>query len=91
MLTISKPSERRTGACVSRGRVRQLHARTTTPKATRFAGSGTEGLRSEWGLRGEVREEHFQRLTEGQHPITGEQLVRHQTAARIHERDAARK
>jgi conjugative relaxase-like TrwC/TraI family protein len=32
------------------------------------------------GLIGEVREEHFERLAEGQHPITGEQLVRHQTA-----------
>jgi conjugative relaxase-like TrwC/TraI family protein len=31
------------------------------------------------GLYGEVREEHFQRLADGQHPITGEQLVRHQT------------
>src|SRR6266481_1868175 len=37
-------------------------------------------LAGQWGLRGEVREEHFQRLSEGQHPITGEQLVRHQTA-----------
>ena len=27
-----------------------------------------------------MREEHFQRLANGQHPITGEQLVRHQTA-----------
>src|SRR5262249_6051277 len=37
-------------------------------------------LAARWGLAGEVREEHFQRLAEGQHPITGEQLVRHQTA-----------
>jgi conjugative relaxase-like TrwC/TraI family protein len=36
-------------------------------------------LAEEWGLRGEVREEHFGRLSEGQHPMTGEQLVRHQT------------
>ena len=35
-------------------------------------------LAEQWGLRGEVREEHFQRLSEGQQPITGEQLVRHQ-------------
>ena len=32
------------------------------------------------GSSGEVNEEHFQRLANGQHPITGEQLVRHQTA-----------
>src|SRR2546427_2107373 len=37
-------------------------------------------LSDQWGLRGEVREEHFGRLSEGQHPILGEQLVRHQTA-----------
>src|SRR5438552_800147 len=37
-------------------------------------------LADQWGLRGEVREEHFQRLSEGQHPMSGEQLVRHQTA-----------
>jgi conjugative relaxase-like TrwC/TraI family protein len=37
-------------------------------------------LAHRWGLVGEVREEHFQRLAEGQHPLTGEQLVRHQTA-----------
>jgi conjugative relaxase-like TrwC/TraI family protein len=37
-------------------------------------------LAEQWGLRGEVREEHFGRLSEGQHPMSGEQLVRHQTA-----------
>jgi conjugative relaxase-like TrwC/TraI family protein len=37
-------------------------------------------LAEQWGLHGEVSEEHFQRLTEGQHPITGEQLVRHKAA-----------
>jgi conjugative relaxase-like TrwC/TraI family protein len=31
-------------------------------------------------LRGGVQEEHFRRLSDGQHPITGEQLVRRQTA-----------
>src|SRR6266487_3142522 len=37
-------------------------------------------LAEQWGLRGEVREEHYRRLSEGQHPITGEQLIRHQAA-----------
>jgi len=37
-------------------------------------------LAEQWGLRGQVSEEHFHRLSEGQHPITGEQLVRHKTA-----------
>jgi hypothetical protein len=36
-------------------------------------------LANQWGLVGEVREDQFQRLADGQHPITGEQLVRHQT------------
>ncbi len=37
-------------------------------------------LADQWGLYGEVSEEHFRRLTEGQHPITSEQLVRHKAA-----------
>src|SRR5713226_2993379 len=37
-------------------------------------------LAEQWGLRGNVSEEHFRRLSEGQHPITGEQLVRHKAA-----------
>jgi hypothetical protein len=32
------------------------------------------------GITWRVSEEHFQRLTEGQHPMTGEQLVRHKAA-----------
>ena len=32
------------------------------------------------GLCGNVSEEHFRRLSEGLHPITGEQLVRHKAA-----------
>jgi conjugative relaxase-like TrwC/TraI family protein len=44
-------------------------------------------LAEQWGLRGEVREEHFGRLSEGQHPMTGEQLVRHQTAREYMDRD----
>ena len=37
-------------------------------------------LAEQWGLRGQVSEEHFQRLSEGQHPVTSEQLVRHKAA-----------
>jgi conjugative relaxase-like TrwC/TraI family protein len=37
-------------------------------------------LAEQWGLFGNVSEEHFRRLAEGQHPITGEQLVRHKAA-----------
>src|SRR6266571_2977783 len=37
-------------------------------------------LAEQWELRGEVGEEQFQRLTEGQHPTKGEQLIRHKAA-----------
>jgi conjugative relaxase-like TrwC/TraI family protein len=33
-----------------------------------------------WGLQGAARNDEFYRLAEGQHPITGEQLVRHRMA-----------
>src|SRR5713226_3019929 len=39
-------------------------------------------LAEHWGLHGEVLEEHFGRLAEGQHPFTGESLVRHRTPSR---------
>jgi conjugative relaxase-like TrwC/TraI family protein len=37
-------------------------------------------LAEEWNLRGEVETEQYERLCEGQHPETGEQLVRHAPA-----------
>src|SRR5437867_13296700 len=79
MLTISKP--------LSAGQARRYHeeefqnARENYyTKDDRIRGVWYGQLASRWGLTGEVREEHFQRLAEGQHPVTGEQLVRHQTA-----------
>ena len=79
MLTISKP--------LSAGQAHRYHAEefrtpatTTTPSAIGFGGEWHGQLAAQWGLHGEVRDEHFRRLADGQHPITGEQLVRHQTA-----------
>ena len=79
MLTISK--------ALSAGQARRYHEEEFQNARENYY---TEGevirgvwygeLASRWCLAGEVREEHFQRLAEGQHPITGEQLVRHQTA-----------
>src|SRR5215471_21234575 len=46
----------------------------------RISGEWHGRLAEQWGLRGSVSEEHFRRLSEGQHPITGEQLVRHRAA-----------
>src|SRR5271165_2795300 len=36
-------------------------------------------LAAQWGLRGDVDQEQFARLANGQHPTSGEQLVRHTT------------
>src|SRR6059058_3751818 len=79
MLTISKP--------LSAGQARRYHEEEFQNARENYYSEG-ELIRGEWhgrladrwGLTGEVREEHFERLAERQHPITGEQLVRHQTA-----------
>ncbi len=44
------------------------------------AASGKASLPLAGACSGEVQEQQFARLAEGQHPETGEQLVRHQTA-----------
>src|SRR5260370_30147037 len=79
MLIISKP--------LSAGQARSYHAEEFSnakenyySEGERVTGEWHGRLAQEWGLRGEVREEQFHRLSEGQHPITGEQLVRHQSA-----------
>ena len=79
MLTISKP--------LSAGQAQSYHAEEFSnsrenyyTEADQIRGEWHGRLAEEWGLRGEVREEHFQRLSEGQHPVTGEQLIRHQAA-----------
>src|SRR5438552_3264707 len=40
------------------------------------------GLAREFGLEGEVQKEHFDRMAEGYHPVTGEDLVLRRTADR---------
>src|SRR5216683_3201319 len=79
MLTISKP--------LSAGQAQSYHAEefgnareNYDTEAEQIRGEWHGRLAVQWGLRGEVREEHFQRLSEGQHPITGEQLIRRQAA-----------
>src|SRR5271155_5084692 len=79
MLTISKP--------LSAGQAQTYHKEEFANAQENYYSEG-DHIRGEWhgkladgwGLQGEVREEHFGRLAHGQHPITGEQLVRHQTA-----------
>jgi conjugative relaxase-like TrwC/TraI family protein len=79
MLTISKP--------LSAAQVAAYHAEEFTNARENYYTTGDQirgqwhgQLATEWGLTGEVGEEPFQRLANGQHPITGEQLVQHQTA-----------
>src|ERR1700757_613820 len=79
MLTISKP--------LSAGQAQTYHKEEFAnaqenyySEGDRIRGEWHGRLAEEWGLRGEVQEKHFQRLANGQHPLTSEQLVRHQTA-----------
>lgn len=76
MLTISKP--------LSASQAQTYHAKEFTSAEQNYWKQDDRAL-SEWhgklanefGLAGSVEEEHFARLANGQHPITGEQFVRH--------------
>ena len=78
MVTLSKP--------ISAGQAQAYHKEEFGNAKENYYTEG-EHVRGEWqgqlaerwGLQGEVQEKQFARLSEGQHPSTGEQLVRHQT------------
>jgi conjugative relaxase-like TrwC/TraI family protein len=79
MLSISQP--------LSAGQARTYHAREFASSEQNYWSRDQQGhsewqgrLAGEWGLEGAVGAEHFARLSEGQHPQTEAQLVRHQTA-----------
>jgi conjugative relaxase-like TrwC/TraI family protein len=79
MLTISKP--------LSSGQAQAYHKEEFAnardnyySEGDRVRGEWHGKLAEQWGLRGEVNEEHFARLADGQHPLTGEQLVQHRAA-----------
>ncbi len=78
MLTISKP--------LSASQAQAYHSKEFTSAEQAYYSQKGEirgewhgKLAEQWGLHGDVTAEQFQRLSEGQHPITGEQLVRYQT------------
>jgi conjugative relaxase-like TrwC/TraI family protein len=79
MITLSKP--------ISSGQAQAYHKEEFANARENYYTAGAS-VRGEWqgklaeryGLNGEVSEQQFARLSEGQHPETGEQLVRHQTA-----------
>jgi conjugative relaxase-like TrwC/TraI family protein len=79
MLTISKS--------LSAGQAQTYHSREFTSEKQNYWSRDPQvhsewrgGLAREWGLKGSVCAEHFARLSEGQHPESGAQLVKHQPA-----------
>ena len=79
MITLSKP--------ISSGQAQAYHREEFAnakenyyTEGERVRGEWQGQLAARWGLQGDVQEQQFARLAEGQHPETGEQLVRHQTA-----------
>ena len=80
MLTMSSKA-------LSAGQARTYHAREFASERQNYWSRDQQGqsewhgrLAEQWGLSGAVGDEHFARLTEGQHPITEEQLVKHQVS-----------
>ena len=74
MLTISKP--------LSSGQAQAYHKEEFAnardnyySEGDRVRGEWHGKLAEQWGLKGEVSQEHFARLAEGQHPTSGMQLV----------------
>jgi conjugative relaxase-like TrwC/TraI family protein len=81
MLTISKP--------LSASQAQTYHEKEFTAaeqnywkQADTIQGEWHGKLAGKFGLAGAVAAEEFARLSEGQHPVTGEQLVRHR---KVHE------
>jgi conjugative relaxase-like TrwC/TraI family protein len=79
MLTISKP--------LSASQARTYHAKEFASEQQNYWSRNKQGhsewqgrLARQWNLAGPVDAEQFARLSEGQHPQTEEQLVRHQVS-----------
>jgi len=79
MLTISKP--------LSASQARTYHVKEFASQQQNYWTRNQQGhsewqgkLADQWNLQGPVHDEQFARLAEGQHPRTGEQLVRHQVS-----------
>ncbi|MGD0457234.1 MAG: MobF family relaxase [Terriglobia bacterium] len=79
MMTISKPLSAAQAQAYHRDEFGNAQQNYYT-EADRIRGTWHGKLAEAYGLRGEVQEEHFARLSQGQHPITGEQLVQHQSS-----------
>ncbi len=86
MLTISKP--------LSADRAQNYHQKEFTAKEQNYwsqrgviAGEWQGQLASQFGLTGNVSAEDFARLSQGQHPVTGEQLVRQRASYEYQDAD----
>ena len=80
MLTMSSKA-------LSAAQARTYHAREFASERQNYWSRDQHGfsewqgrLAGQWGLEGAVGNDHFARLSEGQHPLTEEQLVRHQVS-----------
>jgi conjugative relaxase-like TrwC/TraI family protein len=78
MLTISKPLSAMQAKEYHRAEFANAESNYYS-EGDRIHGEWHGKLAERWGLRGEVQEEQFSRLANGQHPVTGEQLVGHKT------------
>jgi conjugative relaxase-like TrwC/TraI family protein len=86
MLTISKP--------LSAGQAQTYHQKEFTAREQNYwsqrgviVGEWQGQLASQFGLSGEVSAEDFARLSQGQHPQTGEQLVRQRASYEYQDAD----
>jgi conjugative relaxase-like TrwC/TraI family protein len=79
MMTISKPLSAGQAQAYHRDEFGNAQQNYYT-EDDRIRGTWHGRLAEKYGLRGDVQEEQFHRLSEGQHPITGDQLVQHQLA-----------
>lgn len=86
MLTISKP--------LSAGQAQTYHQKEFTAKEQNYwsqrgviAGEWQGRLAAQFGLADAVSAEDFAKLSQGQHPYTGEQLVRQRTSYEYHDAD----
>src|SRR5471030_2678523 len=86
MLTISKP--------LSAGQAQSYHAKEFTAREQNYwsqrgviAGEWQGRLAGKFGVAGAVSAEDFARLSQGQHPVTGEQLVRQRASYEYHDAD----
>jgi conjugative relaxase-like TrwC/TraI family protein len=78
MVTISKPISASQAQAYHKAEFQNAKENYYT-EGDKICGEWHGKLAARWGLEGAVNEEQFARLAEGQHPETGEQLVRHQT------------